>query len=232
MPLASAGLFKRLDRAPLLQDPVRAEARLTDWLTSLDPASAMHDVAAEAAVRRLLLGLADHSRFLWHLATIDPERCGRLLAEAPELTIARGIEGLETEAWDNGTSGPALMRALRHARQTVALLVALADLGGVWTVERVTEVLTRFADAAVRTAVRALLREAIRTGKLHRIGSDLETGCGLVVLALGKQGAVELNYSSDIDLVVLFDPDAPGLPPDAEPSRFYVRLTQQLVRLM
>src|SRR4029078_3417061 len=59
-----------------------------------------------------------------------------------------------------------------------------------------------------------------------------QAGSGYIVLAMGKMGAFELNYSSDIDLIVLYDPAAPALPADAEPSTLYVRLTQRLVKLL
>ena len=49
---------------------------------------------------------------------------------------------------------------------------------------------------------------------------------------MGKMGAFELNYSSDIDLIVLYDPAAPALPKDAEPSTLFVRITQRLVKLL
>lgn len=225
-------LAAQLGTVPILSDPVLAETRLAEWLATLDPSSPMQARAREPAVGALLRGVADHSPFLWRLIVADADRCATLLDRAPEVAVAAEIDRLDDHPWDHGTEGAALMQALRRARQAVALAVAFADLGGVWTLEQVTEALTRFADTAVRTSVRALLREAGRTGHLLPAVADLDAGCGWTVLALGKQGAVELNYSSDIDLVVLFDPNAGRLPESAVPSRFYVRLTQQLVRLL
>src|SRR5207302_1433281 len=89
------------------------------------------------------------------------------------------------------------------------------------------------ADAAVGAALRHLLRDAAQSGKLTLPDpADPATGCGLFVLAMGKMGAHELNYSSDIDLIVFFDPQAPALPPGAEAGPLFVRLTQRLVRLL
>src|SRR3989442_872876 len=59
-----------------------------------------------------------------------------------------------------------------------------------------------------------------------------EDGSGLIVLAMGKIGAGELNYSSDIDLIVFFDPAATSLVPDIEPQPFFERVTQALSRLL
>ena len=61
---------------------------------------------------------------------------------------------------------------------------------------------------------------------------DIENGSGLVVLALGKHGARELNYSSDIDLIVLYDSAAPSIPEGTEPGPMLARLTRALARLL
>src|SRR5437764_308145 len=93
-----------------------------------------------------------------------------------------------------------------HSRITQAPpLVALADIGGVWNVDKVTKALSDFADASVRGGLSVVLTEAADLGRLLLPNpDDPAEGSGLVVLALGKHGAGELNYSSDIDLVVFF----------------------------
>ncbi|HWA91732.1 MAG TPA: bifunctional [glutamine synthetase] adenylyltransferase/[glutamine synthetase]-adenylyl-L-tyrosine phosphorylase, partial [Rhizomicrobium sp.] len=84
--------------------------------------------------------------------------------------------------------------------------VALADIEGQWDLQAVTGALSRFADAAVQGALRFLLAQAARqAGMSGADGAALEASTGLTVLAMGKYGAGELNYSSDIDLVVFFD---------------------------
>ncbi len=98
------------------------------------------------------------------------------------------------------------MAILRVAKRRAALAIALADIAGQWDLEEVTRVLTRFADACVSGALRFLLRDAAkRAGMDERSGAELEAGTGLVILAMGKYGAFELNYSSDIDLIVFYD---------------------------
>ncbi len=98
------------------------------------------------------------------------------------------------------------MAILRRAKRAAALVIALADIGGVWDVARVTLALSRFADTAVSAALRFLLRQTANAASLPERSDDaLEAGTGLVVLAMGKHGAFELNYSSDIDLVVFYD---------------------------
>lgn len=94
---------------------------------------------------------------------------------------------------------PDLKRTLRQAKRRVALLAALADLGGAWSLEQVTGALTDLADMACDAALQAAVAAQVARGKLP------DSDVGLFVLAMGKMGAHELNYSSDIDLICLFD---------------------------
>src|SRR5690606_26771433 len=104
------------------------------------------------------------------------------------------------------------MRLLRRMKSEAALLIGLADIGGVWPIMQVTQALTELADAAVGGAVNFLLGDAVRRGKLMPADPARPgIGSGYIVLAMGKMGAFELNYSSDIDLIVFFEPEAPAL---------------------
>ena len=85
---------------------------------------------------------------------------------------------------------------LRKQRQGVALVTAIADLAGVWDLTRVTHILSDFADHALDQAIAAAIEERVP-------GAPNQ---GFAVIALGKHGGRELNYSSDIDPIFLFDP--------------------------
>jgi glutamate-ammonia-ligase adenylyltransferase len=126
-----------------------------------------------------------------------------------------------------------IMPVLRQTRQRVALLVALADLGGVWTLREVTEALTRLADAAVSLAADHVLRDAHRAGRM--LLRDLDhpgDGSGYVLIAMGKHGARELNYSSDVDLIALHDAARAPVAESVEPDALFARLTHRVVRLL
>ncbi|AVO39846.1 glutamine-synthetase adenylyltransferase [Pukyongiella litopenaei] len=117
-----------------------------------------------------------------------------------------------------------LKAGLRQGKRRIALLTALADLGGAWPLERVTATLTDFAALACDQALKSEIAALIRRGKLPGQGpDDVEAAAGLVVMAMGKMGAHELNYSSDIDLICLFDETR--YDPDA-----YMEARQGLVR--
>ncbi|MBB4175770.1 [glutamate--ammonia-ligase] adenylyltransferase [Sulfitobacter noctilucicola] len=106
-----------------------------------------------------------------------------------------------------GQLGPEQVNdGLRQGKRRVALMTALADLGGAWSLEQVTTALTEYADAACGAALRAGLAPHLRRGKVPGMSmDDLPDTAGMSVLAMGKMGAFELNYSSDIDLICLFD---------------------------
>ena len=125
----------------------------------------------------------------------------------------------------------AVMAVLRNLKADAALLIALGDLGGIWPITRLVELQTSLADAAVGIAVDYLLADAQRRGRLKaRDARQIAQQSGYIVLALGKMGANELNYSSDVDLMVFYDPA--GAAPSVEPSALYVRLTRSLVKLL
>ncbi|MBV0911585.1 [protein-PII] uridylyltransferase family protein [Anianabacter salinae] len=124
--------------------------------------------------------------------------------------------------------------ALRRAKRRIALLTALADLGGVWPLETVTGTLTRLADLATDVAIKAALGPDLARGKVPGMTeADLPQAAGMVALAMGKGGAFELNYSSDIDLIVLFDTDRFDDPADAmEARQVFVRATRRMAQTL
>jgi len=225
----SAALADLLCAAPRLAAPGAARNRLAAISREADAAFAA--ILTNERVKNLVLGLADHSPYLWSLIAADPARLARLLATPPLTTLDRLVAALRSRR-DAGEID--IMRALRLAKHEAALLIALADLGGVWRLNEVTLALSRFADAAVACALNFLLRQYALAGRLliDPQTNDPSPGCGLVILALGKHGAEELNYSSDIDLIVLFDPLSQAIPAGVEPGTLFVRLAKALTRLL
>jgi glutamate-ammonia-ligase adenylyltransferase len=228
-------LAARFVDGPQLSAPAEAEQRLTDWLTRLavGQAAAIGDLIARfPRAKIILLGIADASPYLFDLVRADAARAIRLLQCEPERHLADLIA--KTRADISAASSQAdVMQMLRRMKSEAALLIALCDIGGVWPVMRVTAALTELAVASVQAALRFLLRQEAARGRLSPPSLERpEDNSGLVVLAMGKMGAGELNYSSDIDLIVFFDPAAPSLARDIEPQPFFVRVTQALARLL
>lgn len=228
-------LAARFVDGPHVSAPDKAEQRLADWLTDLEPgqAAAIVDLATGfPRVKTVVLGIAEASPYLFDLMRADGARVLRLLACEPEPYLAQLIERTCREV--QAASGEAdVMALLRRMKSEAALLIALCDIGGVWPVTQVTAALTDLAVASVQAALRFVLRQEAERGRLSPPSHDSpEENSGLIVLAMGKMGAGELNYSSDIDLIVFFDSTAPTLAPDIEPQPFFVRVTQALARLL
>ncbi len=222
---------------PRPADQAAAERERAAWAEAsaqIDKKSAAFAkrLAADKTGRRLLDALFGNTPFLSHAAVEDPEFTVRLLRAGPDETLARITADLEA-CIGGSTDTATVMTELRRAKRRIALLVGLADIAEVWTLEQVTGALSDFAEQAASLAVRHLLREAQASGALPRTDAARpELGSGLVVIGMGKLGARELNYSSDIDLIVLYDHERI---PDADPSTLqhaFVRLTRGLVRLL
>ncbi|BBF69433.1 bifunctional [glutamine synthetase] adenylyltransferase/[glutamine synthetase]-adenylyl-L-tyrosine phosphorylase [Sphingomonas bisphenolicum] len=123
----------------------------------------------------------------------------RALDRFPAVTerLAAGDhDGALAAAQAAGSPEDGVARSLRRRRGAIALAVAAADLAGAWDMDRVTRTLSDFADQALEEALAAAMQERYPDAD-HR---------GFVVLALGKHGSRELNYSSDIDPILLYDP--------------------------
>ena len=227
-------LVARFVEQPYVSAPDKAEQLLADWLAGLAPeqSAAIGDLAANRFAKAILLGIAEASPYLFDLIRADAARLARLLESEPESHLMRLIEKICVEVVAAPGEAEA-MQLLRAMKSEAALLIALCDIGGVWPLTQVTAALTDLAVASVQAALRFLLRREAARGKLSPANPDRpDDDSGLVVLAMGKMGAGELNYSSDIDLIVFFDSTATTLAPDIEPQPFFVRLTQGLARLL
>lgn len=126
-----------------------------------------------------------------------------------------------------------IMAVLRQLKLEGHVLIALGDLSGVFDTAETTRWLSRLAEESVRAAVRFLLRDAHESGKLKLPDPEHpEKQCGWIILAMGKFGAFELNYSSDIDLIVFIDEHSPAIPDPYECVETFSRLTRRLVRIL
>ena len=235
-PKVEKTLASAISDAPRLTDRKAAKARVAEWLTeigwSADGKALKRLLAAAPKVEALLAGLSDGSPYLWDLAVAEPARLLSLLNADPDQHLAALLTKAE-KAVDATKDEAEAMRLLRRTKAEAALLIALADIGGVWPVMRATHALTELADAAIRAAVRFLLRDAAARRRLKPADrSKPEEDSGHIVLAMGKMGAFELNYSSDIDLIVFYDRDVPALADKDDATAFHVRITRGLVKLL
>jgi glutamate-ammonia-ligase adenylyltransferase len=117
------------------------------------------------------------------------------------------------------------MAQLRILKRRAHMIIALADISNVWAWPEVTKALTKLADFALS---RLLIAGAAELGIYSQ---DPDNPCpGLFILAMGKYGAFELNYSSDIDFCVFYDPQKLSLERPERAERTLIRFVQTLIR--
>ncbi|MEM9425482.1 MAG: glutamine-synthetase adenylyltransferase [Pseudomonadota bacterium] len=203
------------------------EARITrlprayDLERGADALAFLPDLGGPLA--ELVKGAAGSSPYLADLCRREGAWLAEALSSAPEA------------AFDAVLAAPVadVMVDLRRKKARAAALIALADLAGVWSLEEVTGALTRLADHAVDMALRDAVGTQLRRGKLPGQGEDdLATAGGLVVLAMGKMGAHELNYSSDIDLICLFDETRFDPDDYAEARTGFVKAVRRMAQIL
>jgi glutamate-ammonia-ligase adenylyltransferase len=202
-------------------------------LTQGDPAiDAARGWSTTSRGQLLLASIFGNSPFLSGVAVKEWALLTRLVEEGADAVFAEIAAAVESPA-DLGEDTAALMRRLRIAKRQVALVAAVAELVSAWSIEQQTGALTRFAEAALGAALRHLLRKAANSGSVSLSSIDEpERDSGLIVLGMGKLGGYELNYSSDIDLILLYDPTrAPVSIRDGAQS-FFVRMARDLGRIL
>ena len=173
-----------------------------------------------------------HSAYLRALMTRRSQTL-KALAEQPAQTLSTHICDHVRAAASIGTQQD-LSRTLRRAKADMHLLTALADIGGVWGLEEVTAHLSAFADAAMQAALAGAARSLQARGLIPELDTSEDTGPlpGLFVIAMGKFGARELNYSSDVDFTVFYSPDDGADWLGKDPSRTTARLVRAMVRTL
>ena len=226
------------DGLPRPADRRRLSLGLEAWhatLADAEPgpaAAAARDWSRSLPGEQLLGSIFGNSPFLSGLAVREWQFLTRLVEAGPDplfTEIAAAVEDPD----DRDKDAPALMRRLRIAKRRTALLAAVAELAGVWSLEQQTEALSRFAEAAIGASLRYLLREAVSNKRIVLADTaDPEHDSGLIVLGMGKLGARELNYSSDVDLILFFDPAKSPVSARDGAQPFFSRLARDLVRIL
>lgn len=145
-------------------------------------------MAAGSAIADALDRAARHSPFLANLIVREAALVADIERAARDPLGAAGVADPDMP----------LPRRLRVERRRLALAAAIGDLSGLLDFRSVTRALSDFADHALDAAIGQAIRERVPGAEPR----------GLAAIALGKQGSHELNYSSDIDPILIFDPEA------------------------
>jgi [glutamine synthetase] adenylyltransferase / [glutamine synthetase]-adenylyl-L-tyrosine phosphorylase len=219
---------------PLPADPAQGQIGIERWLAALikaDPAAAAKGqmLADHAKTKALMAGTFGCSQYLSWAAVQHPHFLMQILTDGPDRAWQEALTPLHNPA----AAEAAAKSALRHARNRAALVIALADITATWTLPQVTTALSNTADTCIEFALSFILADMGKRDRLILADPDHPTkDCGIFALGMGKLGAHELNYSSDIDLIVLYEPDKV---PHTRPDRLQqdmARLTQQWAALL
>lgn len=181
----------------------------------------------------LLSAIFGNSPFLSQCLISDLPFARRLLESGPDAAFEDAIAAAADRSALGRETTDQVKHRLRVAKRRAALAIGAADIANVWPLEQVTGALSDFASAALQASCRHLLRALHENGDLALPDpEDPESDSGLIILGMGKLGARELNYSSDIDLIVLFDQDTVPYTGDGGLQHMFTRLARNLVALM
>ena len=177
-----------------------------------------------------------NSPYLGHALLRDIPFLARLLDTDPD-ALFNDLTAESRAALASEDDRKRLMSGLRLYKRRAAALIGLADIFGIWPLRTVTAALSETAETAVSLALAHILRAEHRRGSLLLPDAAFQpgwdgTGSGMVILGMGKLGGFDLNYSSDIDLIVFYDEGAAALSGKITAGALYVRVTRELVTIL
>ncbi|MBT5766881.1 MAG: bifunctional [glutamine synthetase] adenylyltransferase/[glutamine synthetase]-adenylyl-L-tyrosine phosphorylase, partial [Kordiimonadaceae bacterium] len=220
---------------PLISDNNFAHQKLNDFKELFNDSylTVINDTLAVEDNKNLLLSIFSNSPYLTSLLFKHFELALSLFSIPPEELLEQTFSSLNDD-FLKITTIVELMRLLRTAKAHVALIIAVADLSGRWDLTKTTKGLSDFAEITLNLSVNFLLKEGVSSSNLEHsfLDDNYSTNSGYVILAMGKLGGYELNYSSDIDLIVLFDLEVVKYCGKRSPQDFFVKMTQKLVKIM
>lgn len=162
-----------------------------------------------------------------------PQILERLFTQPLAVALNNIINEINNLNSDGKLSEAALMAQLRRLKLVAHILIALADLSKLFDSAMCVVQLSRLAEACLRTTVRFLLLDADAKGHIALVDrNNPEKDSGWIILGMGKFGANELNYSSDIDLIVFIDTARPAITDPYECVDVFSKLTRRLVRIL
>lgn len=218
---------------PLVLDSAAANQRLSDFLALYNETYSIDikNLVEEKQQKELLLAVFSNSPYLTRMIFKYPDFSAQTLSTPGDNLVENIFAKLEDTHFQSITE---LMRELRICKAEIALTLAFADLSGNWQLDKITKTLSSFAELCLKAAINYLMKDGISSGQINHQFSeaDISENSGYSVIAMGKLGGYELNYSSDIDLIVLFDLDIVRYEGRRSAQDYFVKFTQKLVKIM
>ena len=225
-------------RFPKPSDIEAVESRWAQWQTlALDQtdntvAEFVDSAKQQQVVKDCLNAIFGNSPYLSQNILADPSLAQRIFFNGVDEVVEHSIRDLQNPRLLGHETRTELMVRLRTAKTTVATAAAIADIGLHRPVMQITKWLSELAATSLQATCNCLLRELHDRGQAVFPEPDNPVpGSGLIVLGMGKLGAGELNFSSDIDLIILFADDSACFTAGSH-QRLFSRLARNLVGVM
>ena len=214
----------------------RARAGRDAWLAAAAALGGAEESFARALdgdgrARAFLDGVFGNAPALGRALAREPAQLRLVAEQGPGAAFASALDEIAGAAGATGDRR-VFARRLRELRRRASLTVALADIAGAWPLDRIAAALTRLADTVLASALDHLLRDAAPRGAPAHSDQDEPASRGLTVFGVGGLGAGELTYSSELDLLVLFDPERVRHRGRGEPAEALHRLVRDLAALL
>lgn len=209
-------------------DPSRAAAAMTRWRRAVSDAMGQDPGAPldQPDRRLLMLRVFGATRRLSELCVTHPAAAAMTLIDGPSPVLAeaaRDLTGLE-----RGVGGPdALHAALAPLKNRADMAIALAELGGQWSVADATAARVDFAERLVETALQWLVRAAVKRGELTVEDSD-NFMRGVFVAAGSDFAHEDLAPYGPLDLIILYDEKVFAGPAARGADRVFVRIGAEI----
>jgi len=166
----------------------------------------------------------EHTHYLAQLIDAHSDITAQSLSQSSDAPLAAIYAQIDNLA--DADNLEHIMREMRRLKRRAHLIIAVFDLSRVWDWDAATRALTQLADKCLSAALTFAARD-----DGFPPGADTPAP-GLFALAVGKYGAHELNYSSDIDFMVFYDPAVIALPQTRKPELALIRLVQKIVKIL
>lgn len=189
-------------------------------------ASKIGDIASDSQSRTVLAALFGNSPYLTNLCLRDPDIVCDVFDNGLDHAFGVALDPVRVSAEARNIDQATTMTIVRKAKRRAALVIAIADICKAWPLAKITAAISETAECTLDFTMAHCLSAMARQRKydLPNPENPLD-GSGIFAIGMGKLGACELNYSSDIDLIFLYDQDVVTyLDPD--------RLQQDLVRMV
>ncbi|MBU3595386.1 bifunctional [glutamate--ammonia ligase]-adenylyl-L-tyrosine phosphorylase/[glutamate--ammonia-ligase] adenylyltransferase [Polynucleobacter sp. 86C-FISCH] len=181
--------------------------------------------------------LERHSTYARRWLSARPEWVEWLAIQGQKQVDLQGIRNLLDECQvipaSNEQDEAEWMANLRLARQRLMLWVAFRDLNGLADLNEVTHALSNFAELAVSASI-AFIREDLKNRFGLPWSNTTQSEMPLMVVGMGKLGGLELNLSSDIDLIFLYEHEGEttGGPKSLSNHEWFTRMGKRLIKLL